>query len=131
MYRKVYSFIYKIFLCHIGRRSAKQSNFDQASQVAESAIQCLLMNADWVYNALFTNKQPCVLDPKTGKLEHYIPGNLSKNVHIQQYIYNILRAKTLKQNLFPDPSIDAQKILTEPLPTTSTHPDVTSKHETE
>ena len=27
----------------------------------------------------------------------------------------------------PDPSIDVKKILSEPLPTTSTHPDVTSK----
>ena len=50
-----------------------RQDFDQASQVAESAIQCMSMNADWVYHNLNTNKKPCVVDPKTGQLEFYVP----------------------------------------------------------
>ena len=56
-----------------GRKSPHQSEFEQACQDTENAVQCLSMNADWVYHTLSSNKKPCVLDPATGQLEFYNP----------------------------------------------------------
>ena len=50
-----------------------QSDFDQAFQVAESAIQCMSMSADWVYHTLNANKKPCIVAPTSGELEFYVP----------------------------------------------------------